>query len=139
MQVRIRILWVFIIVAGVAIFVTLYPFNPLTLSPVQGQASNSVDIVPGASNPNSKLWYNPPFLTIVVGQSVSWTNHDASLHTVTAGDFYSGPITNGYDSGIMNSGEISKPWTFTTPGTYNYYCTLHPFMRGTIFVNSVPP
>ncbi len=100
---------------------------------VQGQTPPSVSIVSGASNPNNKLWYDPQIIIIKKGDSVTWINQDASLHTVTSGTFYQGP-TPEYDSGILNSAQISKPWTFNSNGTFNYYCTLHPFMSGQILV-----
>jgi plastocyanin len=70
--------------------------------------------------------YQPAALTIEAGQTVMWTNHGFTPHTVTAagGEF---------DSGRLNLGESFKV-TFSTPGTFAYACTIHPSMKGTVTV-----
>jgi plastocyanin len=70
--------------------------------------------------------FNPKTLTISVGGNVTWTNKDGVDHTVVSdtGVFQSGPLGNGQ----------SYTHQFTTPGTYNYSCTIHPSMHGTIIV-----
>jgi plastocyanin len=93
---------------------------------------SKVDIVGGASNPNNLEWYKPQVLSIEKGASVNWTNNDASLHTVTSGSFFAG-VTTDFNSGIMNPGD-SYQIQFNSTKTYNYFCTLHPFMFGTIDV-----
>jgi plastocyanin len=67
-------------------------------------------------------------IEIVVGSTIIWTNNDAMPHTVTATD-------KSFDSGMLNAG---KTWqhTFTKPGTYNFYCMPHPFMKGVIVVRA---
>jgi plastocyanin len=128
---RPRIFWISIILLAMTGLLSYGVGSPLIS--VQGQSTYSVSIIPGASNPDNKLWYDPQIKIIKKGESVSWINQDSSLHTVTSGTFYQGPTLD-YDSGILNSGQISKPWTFSTNGTFNYYCTLHPFMFGQILV-----
>lgn len=113
---------------------TLSFLNVISILPVEGQNSSlTIDIVAGASNPKNDVWYQPSPTTIKAGENVTWINRDSSLHTVTNGTFYTGPLGT-YDSGILNSGQSSKPWNFTSSGTFNYYCTLHPFMSGQITV-----
>ena len=70
--------------------------------------------------------YVPATFTVAVGGTVTWVNKDGAGHTVTdqAGLFDSGTFTTG----------TSWSYTFTTPGTYHYYCTIHPMMVGTIVV-----
>ena len=61
-----------------------------------------------------------------------WTNND-SLHTATSGDLNSGEAARGtlFDTGIIGPGQSSEGITINADtGTYNYYCTLHPFMKG---------
>lgn len=72
--------------------------------------------------------YAPETVNIVVGDTVRWTNNDFVAHNVAAG--------NGYFSGNFSSG--SRAHTFTTPGTFDYFCTLHPSMTGTVVVADVP-
>ena len=71
--------------------------------------------------------FSPATVTVNAGQTVAWTNRDAITHTVT---FSGGTI----DSGAMAQGSLFSH-TFTTPGTYPYICTIHPFMHGTVVVN----
>ena len=72
--------------------------------------------------------YSPSTLTVMVGDTITWTNSDRSAHTVTA------------QSGAFNSGRISGngQWSFkaTTAGTFAYFCDFHSGMRGTLVVNA---
>jgi plastocyanin len=65
-------------------------------------------------------------LTVAAGTTVVWTNHDDVQHTVTASDnsFSSPPIES--------EGQFSH--TFSTPGTYAYFCAIHPFMTAKVIV-----
>lgn len=72
-------------------------------------------------------------LTVGKGWTVRWTNKDSVVHTVTSDD-------GDFDSGSMSEGETFQ-YTFNEEGTYNYHCTPHPNMKGTIIVkpaNQVP-
>ncbi|MGW2253946.1 cupredoxin domain-containing protein [Kitasatospora sp. NPDC001660] len=71
--------------------------------------------------------FSPSTLTVSAGTTVTWTNNDADAHTVTSSG--SGPL----NSGTLNQG-ASYSYTFTTPGTYAYICSIHPFMHGTVVV-----
>jgi len=70
--------------------------------------------------------FNPGTLTVPNGTTVTWINNDNVDHTVTTegGLFNSGPLNNGQNF----------TYTFTTPGTYNYSCSIHPYMKGIIIV-----
>lgn len=70
--------------------------------------------------------FMPLIMTVPVNTTVTWTNKDASAHTVTSDD-------NMFDSGNINSGGTYKH-QFTATGTYTYYCNIHPQMTGTILV-----
>lgn len=72
--------------------------------------------------------YAPAALSIKVGDTVTWHNHDTAPHTVTVS---SGPVT--FASPTLNSGETFT-YTFTLPGTYSYYCAFHPNMVGSVTV-----
>jgi plastocyanin len=72
--------------------------------------------------------YTPTDLNINAGDTVVWTNTDTTDHTVT----HDGPA---FDSLMISSG-ASWSFTFTTAGTYNYSCMLHPTMTGTVTVTS---
>lgn len=81
---------------------------------------------------------NPIKLVIGVNNSVAWNNGDIQggvgvFHSATARTNVNGkPV---FDTGIMTAGDTSKVFVITTPGTYNYYCVVHPTtMSGTIIV-----
>ncbi len=63
-------------------------------------------------------------ITIKEGTTVIWTNYDSAPHTVDG---------EGLDSGTISKGE-SWTYTFTTKGLYDYYCSYHPSMTGTVVV-----
>ena len=73
--------------------------------------------------------FNPSPRTISAGTTVTWVNRDASAHTTTGG---SGTET--WNSGSLSQ-NASFSHQFTVPGTYQYVCTIHPGMHGTIIVN----
>lgn len=70
--------------------------------------------------------YVPDTLTVPVGTKVTWINRDDDVHTVisTAEKFRS--------RGMDTDEQFSQ--TFTTPGTYEYFCTLHPLMKAKVIV-----
>lgn len=70
--------------------------------------------------------FTPGSITIAVGGTVTWTNNDTVPHTVTADD-------GSFDSGLMRRGGTWSK-TFTAPGTYTYFCSLHPEMTATVVV-----
>jgi len=65
-------------------------------------------------------------VVIGVNNTVMWTNNDGTVHTVTS-------TTGVFDSGYLNPGQ-SWTYTFTKDGTYQYHCTLHNWMTGTVIV-----
>ncbi|NGO15496.1 cupredoxin family copper-binding protein [Streptomyces sp. HC44] len=67
-------------------------------------------------------------LVVKVGETVQWTNHDEAPHTVTT---TKGPKK--FDSGTLEKGD-SWSYTFTTAGTYEYYCAVHPDMVASVKV-----
>ena len=75
--------------------------------------------------------YLPPSYSAMAGEPVTWTNNDSAFHTVTSGT-PDAPLDS-FDSGFMDPYE-SYTLSFEEPGTYEYYCTLHPWMLGTVNV-----
>lgn len=72
------------------------------------------------------LAYTVPHLEVAAGTTVEWTNNDPLAHSVTATD-------GSFDSGLIQPGQTWRH-TFTTAGTYEFHCTPHPFMKGTVVV-----
>ena len=77
------------------------------------------------------MCYIPSKITISKGQSVTWLNEDAAFHSVTSG-FYDEP-DGLFDSGYLDPYQYFT-FTYNESGTFDYYCTLHPWMKGQVFV-----
>ena len=97
-------------------------------------ASNSVTIAAGSSVPSNGKFFEPPTLTASKGTSVTWTNADSTLHTVTSGSAEAGNSGTEFDSSYLAAGKTFQH-PFNTAGTFDYYCTLHPYMKGKVVVN----
>jgi plastocyanin len=65
-------------------------------------------------------------LEISAGTTVTWTNNDPLVHTVTADD-------KSWDSGPIEPGQ-SWSHTFAQAGEFAYHCTPHPFMKAVVVV-----
>ena len=70
--------------------------------------------------------FTPYALTIHTGESVQWVNKDTDDHTVVSDD-------QTIKSKALDTDDTFS-FTFTTPGTYEYFCSLHPHMVGTVVV-----
>ncbi|MNK69060.1 Amicyanin-alpha precursor [compost metagenome] len=71
--------------------------------------------------------YDPATVSIRVGESVKWTNYDAAPHDAVA-------LTGSWKTPLLKVNE-SATQTYSAPGSYPYYCTVHPAMRGTVEVH----
>ena len=114
-----------------------------------GAKSFTVIIPKGSANPEvdiTKLgprqWYVPRQITIHTNDTITWKNNDTEAHTVTSGigagieslmNNKRGTPNGIFDSGTFKPGQ-SWPHTFTNPGTYSYFCTIHPWMEGVVSV-----
>lgn len=84
----------------------------------------------GGGNPGSnEVWiqnssFNPSNRTVSAGTTVTWTNKEGTVHTVTGTGFNSGNLAN----------NATFSFTFPVAGTFPYHCTIHPTMAGTITV-----
>lgn len=72
--------------------------------------------------------YNPQQITVKAGTTVTWINHDDIPHTVTS-------KTGAFRSKAMDTDDKFS-FTFATPGTFPYFCALHPHMTGSIVVEA---
>lgn len=78
------------------------------------------------------ICYIPPDLTVRKGVTVTWSNDDTELHTVTSGAS-SETAAAEFDSGIMEVG-ASFEHTFENAGTYEYHCAIHPWATAVVIV-----
>ena len=109
--------------------------NTTTMSGNVSGASggDSVTIAPGSSSPSNGKFFVPDTLTVSKGTTVSWTNGDSTLHTVTSGSPEAGNSGTEFDSSYLAAGKTFQH-PFNTAGTFDYYCTLHPYMKGKVIV-----
>lgn len=102
----------------------------LLMAPVSAQSSETVSTanVNAANVSIANLAFNPANITVILGvnNTVVWTNNDNTTHTVVAND-------NSFSSGFLNPGDVFTH-TFTTAGVYEYHCSIHTFMHGSVTV-----
>ena len=70
--------------------------------------------------------FGPATLTVAVGTTVTWTNRDDTPHTVVSADSV-------FKSKVLDTDEKFS-YTFAKPGTFPYFCSIHPKMTGTVVV-----
>jgi plastocyanin len=70
--------------------------------------------------------FNPATLQVKVGTTVTWTNNEPAPHTITSANFVG--------SGTLAQGQTFN-YTFTQAGDYEYFCSIHPSMRGKVQVS----
>jgi plastocyanin len=70
--------------------------------------------------------FGPKSMTVKAGTVITWTNQDDIPHTVVS-------TTQKFRSSALDTGD-KFTFTLSTPGTYNYFCSLHPQMTGTVVV-----
>ncbi len=102
------------------------------LFPARGDALSGILLVPRAEAQSKaevkidNFVFAPETLTIAVGTSVTWVNHDDIPHTVVENNM-------AFRSKALDTND-SYSFTFTKAGTYDYFCSLHPHMKGKIVV-----
>lgn len=76
----------------------------------------------------SGMAFSPSNITIKKGTAVTWTNNDSVSHTVTESDNQTGPSS----STVAPGGTYT--FTYSAVGSFNYHCTIHQSMTGTVTV-----
>jgi plastocyanin len=101
-------------------------------APANGLA---ISILKGSSTNQASVGYSPDNVTVVQGanNTVTWTNNDAVGHLIAFTTVPSGATVSSSD--LIGPNETFTQ-VFTTPGTYHYYDTLYPWMKGTIVVKT---
>jgi len=91
--------------------------------------TNNVTIVENSWNPDVVDSFFPTAIEINSGTTVTWVNNDTAIHTVA-------DTKKTFDSKFIQSGATWK-YTFEKAGEYDYVCTLHPWMKGSVSVIDV--
>lgn len=73
--------------------------------------------------------FDPDPVTVCAGDSIVWENTHDQAHTSTSDD-------NLWKTGNIDAGGSAQPVAFPDAGTFAYFCSLHPFMKGTVEVGS---
>ncbi|RSM48614.1 copper-binding protein [Amycolatopsis balhimycina DSM 5908] len=107
-----------LVVAGLLVFLNL---------PFAGQATAATQQVM-----MQDYAFSPAALTVRVGDTVTWMQHDQAPHDVVT---TSAPVA--FRSPQLSAGQ-SWSYTFRQPGTYQYYCSVHPDMRASVTVLPAP-
>lgn len=110
----------------------VHPWMVATIIIEAVKEPTKISIPEGAAIPeDGQIYYDPENIDVTIGTTIVWDNTDNTVHTVTSG---LAPEADGmFDSSIMSAGDIFE-FTFTDAGTYDYYCTVHPWMVGTVNV-----
>jgi plastocyanin len=98
------------------------PAVTVTTATGKAHASASASVTMG------DFFFSPTSVTVAVGDTVTWHNTGQTPHTATADD-------GSFNTGTINPGG-SGSHTFSSPGTFNYICTIHPNMKATVRVLS---
>lgn len=108
--------WILTIAASIALALVVFPTLETKVAAGPPTAEVKID----------NFSYSPATLTVKAGTQVTWTNHDDMPHTVTSED-------KSFKSKALDTDE---KFTFTPskPGTYTYYCSIHPKMTGKLVV-----
>ncbi len=112
---------------------SLHPYMVATFVIEEPKEPTKVTMPEGAALPeDGQVYYDPQVVDVSVGTTVAWDNADGTVHTVTSGE-PPADASGLFDSEMMSAGDVFE-FTFTEAGNYNYYCTFHPWMVGTVNV-----
>jgi alcohol dehydrogenase (cytochrome c) len=111
-----------------------------TLGPVAAPPAPSSEVAANAYATDHvgivDFGFQPGTIIVPPGTTVTWTNDGAQPHSATSTVSESNAVK--FDSGILNPGQTYS-FTFDQAGTYDYFCIVHPFMRGKVIVDPNAP
>lgn len=118
-----RNLSVFVIVALSAMLVLVFGLSAASRRPLAGSSGDQKDAYRVTIDNFS---FMPTTLTVPAGTKVTWINHDDVPHNVIS-------VDKKFASPVLDTDEEFS-YNFTDPGTYEYYCSIHPKMTGKVVV-----
>ncbi len=116
-----RRVWSLVLAAPVVMAASLLATNSTSFSARAEQTQ-----VSSAEVKIDNFSFGPATLTVAVGTTVTWTNRDDIPHTVVSDEKV-------FKSKVLDTDEKFS-FTFTNPGTYPYFCSIHPKMTGKVVV-----
>ena len=117
-----RRVWNLVLAASVATAASLLAGNSRTFDEARAEQTQASSAEVKIDN----FSFGPTTLTVAVGTTVTWTNRDDIPHTVVSDDKV-------FKSKVLDTDEKFS-FTFTKPGTYPYFCSIHPKMTGRVVV-----
>jgi plastocyanin len=118
-----------IIVLGLIIALITHNSDDSKMSSMEMGQSNSDSLAVSTNNVKiSSFNFSPATIKIKKGTKVTWTNQDSVAHTVREADGKDGPKSDNLAKGDSYS------FTFSEAGTFKYFCSIHPDMKGTVIV-----
>ncbi len=114
----------------------------LGVAPAFGQTANEIDMVKGAGASASadcvtaNNCFSPNPLTVAPGTTVTWKNIDTVSHYVTSGKPSDETTGSVFDSGNLIKPGSTYQFTFANAGTFDYFCSVHPWMTGQVIVGA---
>lgn len=112
----------------------------IAIAPQAFAATAQVTISKGASSTNGTCsatsCFDPNVINVNVGDTVTWTNSDSVPHTATSGKPSDNQTGTVWDSSMIKAGSTFTSPPFTTAGTYNYFCEVHPWMTAQVIVGA---
>ncbi|RDJ32261.1 MAG: hypothetical protein DWQ18_08860 [Crenarchaeota archaeon] len=114
-----------------------FSFRVSEAKEVTTKGDHEVSIRSGSSSPGCERndsCYEPKSISVQQNEVVVWKNNDNAAHTVTSGIPSSGP-SGVFDSGIIATKQ-SFSYKFSSAGDFDYFCTLHPWMIGSVSVKN---
>ena len=108
----------FVVACSMFLFAASGPSRAQTQSAKTGSDSSTISI--------DNFSFDAQTVTVKAGTQVTWINHDDVPHKVVSTEKkFSSPV-------LDTDGRFS--YTFTAPGTYEYFCSIHPTMKGRVIV-----
>ncbi len=113
-------------------FCIVHPWMEATIVVEEAKEPVIVEVIipegAGIEKPG-QVYYEPNLSKVTAGTTLLWKNEDSAIHTVTSVD----GATYTFDSDIISAGQDFKH-IFNTIGSHDYYCIVHPWMKGTVIV-----
>ena len=116
-----RRVWILVLAAPVVAAVALLASGSRSFTASAGQTQ-----VSSAEVKIDNFSFGPAAVTVAAGTTVTWTNRDDIPHTVVSDEKV-------FKSKVLDTDEKFS-FTFTKPGTYGYFCSIHPKMTGKVVV-----
>jgi len=122
--------WTLVAVVAMAVAMTAVPIRSQAEAPAGTVATTDPATAPANESQVEidNFTFKPKELNVAVGTKVTWVNKDDVPHTATSSD-----EPSLFDSKALDTDDKFS-FTFTKPGTYKYYCKVHPHMTGVVIV-----